>query len=112
MISKLDEYFKEKSVVIQSIRTIDELFTFIWFTNRAEAMRGYNDDLTMCLSIGLWVRDTALRLRQERMDLVKQGLNSFTSTGNEMGVYNHQSFQKNPYEMDLGMEKEDVRWLF
>ena len=61
---------------------------------------------------GNWVRDTALRLRQERMDLVKQGLNSFTSTGNETGVYNHQTFQRNPYEMDLGMEKEDVRWLF
>jgi hypothetical protein len=112
MISKLDEYFREKSVVIQSMRTIDELFTFIWYTNRAEAMRGYNDDLTMCLAIGLWVRDTALRLRQERMDLVKQGLNSFSSTGVDAGVYNHQSFQRNPYEMDLGMEKEDVRWLF
>jgi hypothetical protein len=30
----------------------------------------------------------------------------------DAGVYNHQSFQRNPYEMDLGMEKEDVRWLF
>jgi hypothetical protein len=111
MISKLDEYFKEKSVVIQSIRTIDELFTFIWYTNRPEAMRGYNDDLTMCLSIGLWVRDTALRLRQERMDLVKQGLNAFTSTGNEIGVYSQNSFKPNPYEMDFGREKEDIRWL-
>lgn len=111
MISKLDEYFKEKSVVIQSIRTIDELFTFIWYTNRAEAMRGYNDDLTMCLSIGLWVRDTALRLRQERIDLVKQGLNSFTSTATDAGVYNHQSFKTSPYEMDFGGEKEDIRWL-
>jgi hypothetical protein len=46
------------------------------------------------------------------MDLVKQGLNSFSSTGVDAGVYNHQSFQRNPYEMDLGMEKEDVRWLF
>jgi hypothetical protein len=45
------------------------------------------------------------------MDLVKQGLNAFASTGNEMGVYNHQSFQKNPYEMDFGAEKEDIRWL-
>jgi len=28
-----------------------------------------------------------------------------------LGVYNHQTFQRNPYEMDLGMEKKDIRWL-
>lgn len=39
------------------------MFTFIWNNGRAEAMRGYNDDLVMALAIGLWVRDTALRLR-------------------------------------------------
>ena len=72
IISKLDEYFREKSVTIRSNRLIDELFTFIWNGNRAEAMRGYNDDLTMSLAISLWVRDTALRLRQEGIDLTKQ----------------------------------------
>ena len=39
-----------------------------------EAMKGYNDDLTMSFSIGLWVRDTALRLRQEGIDLTKKAL--------------------------------------
>jgi hypothetical protein len=28
-----------------------------------------------------------------------------------MGVYNHQTFKQNPYEMDFGGEKEDIRWL-
>jgi hypothetical protein len=45
------------------------------------------------------------------MDLVKQGLNAFTSTGNEIGVYSQNSFKPNPYEMDFGREKEDIRWL-
>jgi hypothetical protein len=33
---------------------------------RAEAMTGYNDDLTMSLAIGLWVRDTALKIKTRR----------------------------------------------
>jgi hypothetical protein len=45
IISKLEEYVREKSITIRSVRTIDELFTFIWNNGRAEAMRGYNDDL-------------------------------------------------------------------
>ena len=61
IISKLEQYVREKSVTIRSSRLIDELFTFIWNGNRAEnfTMRGYNDDLTMSLSISLWVRDTS-----------------------------------------------------
>ena len=58
--------------MVRSSRLIDELFTFIWSGNRAEAMKGYNDDLTMSFAIGLWVRDTALRLRQEGIDLTKK----------------------------------------
>ena len=72
IISKLEEYIRDKSITIRSVRTIDEMFTFIWNNGRAEAMRGYNDDLVMALAIGLWVRDTALRLRQEGVDLTKQ----------------------------------------
>ena len=62
IVSKLDEYFREKAVTVRSNRLIDELFTFIFMNGRAEAMKGYNDDLVMAFSIGLWVRDTALRL--------------------------------------------------
>jgi hypothetical protein len=110
IISKLDEYFRGKEVVVQSLRLIDELFTFIWLTNRAEAMRGYNDDLVMSFSIGLWVRDTALRLRQERMDMAKVAINSISSTGFSMGSSNER-MRANPYEMNIGDGNEDIRWL-
>ncbi len=110
IISKLDEYFRNKEVVVQSLRLIDELFTFIWLTNRAEAMRGYNDDLVMAFSIGLWVRDTALRLRQERMDLAKVAINSISTTGFSMGSANER-MRVNPYEMNIGDGNEDIRWL-
>jgi len=110
IISKLDEYFRNKEVIVQSLRLIDELFTFIWFTNRAEAMRGYNDDLVMSFSIGLWVRDTALRLRQERMDLAKVAINSISTTGFSMGMAN-EKLKGNPYAINVGNENEDISWL-
>ena len=111
IVSKLDEYFREKSVIIHSTRTIDELFTFIWNNGRAEAMRGYNDDLTMSLSIGLWVRDTALRLRQEGIDLTKRALGGIT-TQTYTGVYGGNGLENNPWEMDINGQTEDLtKWL-
>jgi len=115
IISKLDAYFREKSVIIQSRRTIDELFTFIWKTSRAEAMKGYNDDLVIPLAIGLWVRDTALRLRQEGQDLIKSSLDSITTQTTEFnpGIYGGTDVRENPYTMRVGEDdEEDIRWLF
>jgi len=111
IISKLEEYIREKSIIIRSVRTIDELFTFIWMNGRAEAMRGYNDDLTMSLAISLWVRDTALRLRQEGIDLTKQaidGISSYTYSG----VYGTDNGDENPWQMKIGDDIEDLsKWL-
>jgi hypothetical protein len=111
IISKLEEYIREKSVTIRSVRLIDELFTFIWLNGRAEAMKGYNDDLTMAFGIALWVRDTALRLRQEGIDLTKQALGSIT-THTYSGVYGGNSMDDNPWAMTFGDETEDLsKWL-
>ena len=41
--------------------------SFIWKNNRAEAQSGYNDDLVMSFGIAMYIRDTALRLRQQRL---------------------------------------------
>ena len=78
VIAKLEEYFREKSVTINSQRLIDELFVFIYNGSRAEAMQGYNDDLVMSYAMGLWIRETALRLRAEGIQLQKKAMNSYT----------------------------------
>ena len=80
VISHLEQYFREHAVQIYSSRTLSELETFIWKNGKAQAMDGYNDDLTMALGIGLWVRDTALRLRQEGIDLMKASLQHINKT--------------------------------
>jgi hypothetical protein len=79
---------------------------------RAEAMKGYNDDLVMAFSIGLWVRDTALRLRQEGIDLTKSAVGGITShTYN--GVYGGgNGMDDNPWKMRVGNDFEDLsQWL-
>ena len=114
IISKLEEYVREKSVTIRSSRVIDELFTFIWNGNRAEAMRGYNDDLTMSLAISLWVRDTALRLRQEGIDLTKQalgGIGAHQLDISGMGFGGNTAMDENPWQMRVGDSNEDLTWL-
>jgi len=113
IISKLDTYMRENAVEIQSSRMIDELFTFIWKAGRAQAMREYNDDLIMSFSIALWIRDTALRLRQEGIDLTKKILDGMSLGGNKHNaIYsNNSSIGSDPYKIQMGDNEEDLRWL-
>jgi len=113
IISKLDLYMRENSIEIRSSRTIDELFTFVWTAGRAQAMRSYNDDLIMALSIALWIRDTALRLRQEGIDLTKKILDGMSLGGNSHNaIYSNNTLASDPYKMQTGTgEEEDLRWL-
>lgn len=60
IISKLEEYFRNRNLQVYSKRLISELKTFIWKSGRAEAMSGRNDDLVMAAGIGIWIRDTFL----------------------------------------------------
>ena len=80
-------------------------------------MQGYNDDLVMSYSIALWIRDTSLRVLKERKEQQWAMMNTFVdnnnnkkeTTGYEQGNPNHP--KKNPYEMDVGKDKEDLSWL-
>ena len=109
IISKLEEFFREESVVVRSNRLIDELLTFVYINNRAEAMRGYNDDLVMSFAIGLWVRDTALRLRTQGVELTKKTLSKMMD--NE-GLYTNDDIKRNDsWDWDTGKEKESLDWL-
>jgi hypothetical protein len=74
VVSKYEMYFRERAPVIKSNRLAEEMFVFIWNGGRAEAQTGYNDDLVMSFAMGLWVRDTALKLRQDGMMRTKLAL--------------------------------------
>jgi hypothetical protein len=80
MISALEMYMREGTPIIRSKRLIQELFVFVWMNGKAQAQVGYNDDLTMSFAIGLWLRDTSLKLRQQGIELNKRALSQFQKT--------------------------------
>ena len=71
-------------------------------------MEGYNDDLAMSLAIGLWVRDTALRLNAEGIALQKTVLNKMLDYE---AVYTQTDNQTDDWVMETGNTKEDLTWL-
>jgi len=113
LVSKLETYFREKTPVIHSNRLIEELKVFIWNGSRAEAQGGYNDDLVMSYAIGLWIRDTALKLKQQGIDLTKRAL---LHINKNQSVYNNKSgspMAKAQSQMRLSNgQTEDLNWLF
>lgn len=59
ILSKLEEIIRNKQLLIRSSRSYEELKTFTWNTGRAEAKRGFHDDLVMSLAIGTWLYDSS-----------------------------------------------------
>lgn len=55
MMAKLENALRTGSIRIYSKRLVDELRTFTWKGSKAQAMKGYNDDLVMSLAIGLYL---------------------------------------------------------
>mgnify|MGYP003110985263 FL=1 len=80
IIAKFEEFIRNKLLTIYSKRLVNELDTFIWRNGRAEAQRGYNDDLIMACAIGCWVRDTALVENQRDLEYKKAMIGSIMSS--------------------------------
>jgi hypothetical protein len=59
ILGKLEEIIRNKQLLIRSSRTYEELKTFTWNTGRAEAKRGFHDDLVMSLAIATWLYDAS-----------------------------------------------------
>ncbi len=112
VIAKMMEYVRDHSVTILSKRLLEEMRVFVWKNGKAQAQTNYNDDLIMAFAIGMYVRDTALRLRQQGMDLARAQLSSIGNLNQRTpSVYTQNTFKQNPYEMDTGHGKEDLSWL-
>ena len=57
ILTKLEETIRNKNIKIYSSRFYDETKTFAWKGNKAQALKGYNDDLIISLAIGVWLYD-------------------------------------------------------
>jgi hypothetical protein len=74
IVSKIERYFAEKEIKIYSKRLVSQLLVFIWLNGKAQARPGRKDDAVMATGITLFVRDTALKLRDLGIDLTKKTL--------------------------------------
>ena len=111
VINKFREYIGDRSVTIQSKRLLEEMKVFIWKNGRAEAQSGYNDDLVMSFGIGMYLRDTSLKFKQQNLDATRAVLNNFKSNNPLSGVYSPSINGGNPYNMDVNGGQESIKWL-
>ena len=113
IIAKMMEYIRERSVTIRSKRLINEMRVFIWKNGKAQAQNGYNDDVVMAFAIGLYIRDTALRLRQQGIDLARAQLSSFTNLNQRTPsvITSVDKRKNNPYTIETNQGQEDISWI-
>ena len=123
IVSNIEQYIREKTILIRSSRTLSELETFIWKNGKPQASDGFNDDLIISLGIGLWVRDTALKLRQQGIDLTKASLSYINRTEVDttpVFKINSRNAAQQTWQMSTGKPMnsplnspnvEDLRWL-
>ena len=110
VINKGREYIGDHSVNIRSKRLIEEMKVFVWKNGRAEAQSGYNDDLVMSFSTAMYLRDTALKNKQQGIELTKATLNNISKPSQYQGAY-FASGRDNPYFMPTSNGNEDISWL-
>jgi len=113
VIAKMIEYIREKSVTIQSKRLLGEMRVFVWKNGKPQAQDRYNDDLLMSCATALYVRDTALKLRQQGMDLARAQLSSFSNLNakNQAIIKTVGNKKENPYLLKTPGGQEDITWL-
>ncbi len=116
IVSKLEEFVRNKLITTYSSRLFHEVKTFIWQNGKPQAMRSYHDDLIMALAIGCWVRDTALQVNQRDVEYKKAMLDGIMKNSTKMNTsikgmdgYN-KDFDKK-YEKEIKETKEFV-WIF
>ena len=94
IVAKLEEFIRNRLIKVYSVRFSNELRTFIWHNGKPQAMRGYNDDLTMALAIACWIRDTALTVNSREVEYKKACLGSIVKVDTRIsttipGMINH-----------------------
>lgn len=114
MISAFYDYIHQRAVTVYSKRLLLEMRTFVWLNSKAQASNGCHDDMVMATAQGLYIRDTALKLRQQGLDLMRASMASFTNLNRrEPGVVqtNFTNYQ-NPYRLqDCHGNEQDISWV-
>ena len=116
IVAKLEEFIRNKILTVYSTRIYHEFKTFVWHNGKPQAMRSYNDDLVMALSIGCWVRDTALQVNKREVEYKKAMLNSMYMSKATMNtsIKGQQGYDKTTNEkiQDFKEEMTAFSWIY
>jgi hypothetical protein len=116
IVAKLEEFIRNKILTTYSTRIYHEFKTFVWHNGKPQAMRSYNDDLVMALSIGCWVRDTALQVNKREVEYKKAMLNSMYMSKATMNtsIKGQQGYDKKINEkiQDFKEEVAAFSWIY
>jgi len=100
IVAKMEEFMRNKLVIVNSNRLLSEMKTFIWHSGRPQAMRSYNDDLVMSFAIGCWVRDTVIVGNQKNIEYNKSFISSISTSKTGIsttipGMHGHKMTKEN-----------------
>ena len=108
--------YQVQQLMIYSSRFYEELKTFSWTAGKAQAKRGFNDDLVMSAAIGTWLYDTSSEygktsklLNDAMLKSMKRQSREYDDTpgvvANPVNVFS--SYRKNPE--DKTAVRSDIR---
>jgi len=112
LLSNLQNHFNEGTLknLIKSKRLYNEFTVFIWKSGKPQSMSGYNDDLVIAYGIGLWIRDTVMKLETAGVNSSKQMLNGINSGLNMLPQSTLNTYNKQTYMWtDTRGNVEDLR---
>jgi len=115
IIAKFEEFIRNKLITIKSSRLTNEMKTFIWNNGRAEAMKGYNDDLVMSCAIACWIREIALVANKREYEYKMAMVNSIGTSKKEFNTKIPGMIGYNNSQDRLRQQKQQVNsfaWLF
>mgnify|MGYP003649658745 FL=1 len=104
ILAKLEEVIRNKQIISYSSRFYEELKVFTWQSGKAQAKRGFHDDLVMSLAIGSWLYDASSDYSKDSKKVNQAMLNAFKierkeyqseSAGNGMSSPIYRSTSKN-----------------
>ena len=107
IFEKLEEALRNHTVIIHSVRLYEELTTFIYKNGRPQAADNYNDDLVLALAIGIFARQTSMKLLENRADAYNCMPMYFDNQKKEFALSFNKMTKNNPYIVG----NEDISWI-
>lgn len=123
LIAKMEEYIRNGIFTIRSLRLLYELKHFVYDdSGRANAAKGYNDDLVIAFALACWIRDTAVvqntrkkQYNQAILSSIRKSRTNINTKINNLSGYDNKTmnlkFEKDKLEKAKRIQKEFL-WLY